>query len=336
MIHKADTFTDRVSVFFAELQKNHFPNAMTLSEQCRCSRNTSQRTIYRLRDEYYVPIDYDPAKKGYFLLNRDYILPQLLPAGKDELTALLLARDIVQLIDAKDVQDSLAKLWRQIAANSRAITVDLEPLSKFFSSNLTAVGKLADDGILQYVIAAARGDNVRITYSSPWRGTDQKVYLGRVLHVHFSDGSLYLKFWDAKGRDIIFNASFIDSFDVLEEHIELSPVQDDPALSAGNWLDGFGVWSGESLEEIEIQIRPPAAKYYAAQQWHENQSDSWEGDILVRKFPGIISPELVRRVLSLGQYLSAAKPASLANRVHAAAECLVGTLIAAASSTNGK
>jgi hypothetical protein len=38
------------------------------------------------------------------------------------------------------------------------------------------------------------------------------------------------------------------------------------------------------------------------------QEDAWQGEYLVRRFPGIASPELIRRVLSLGRFVVSVKP----------------------------
>jgi len=322
------TFINRAHRFFGELQRNSFPNAQSLSDMCGCSRNTSQRTIYRLRDEYLVPFDYDATQKGYFLKDKNYQLPQLLPAGKDELTALLLARDMVKALDARDVQDSLDRLWHQIATNSRNVSLELEPIAKIFSSNLTAIGKLADDGILQYVLAAARGENVAISYTSPWRSTESKHYRGRILHVHFSDGNLYLNFHDAGGREIILNASFVDSFDIIQDELALKPVSGPHAPTTENWLEGFGIWSGGETEVVEIRIAAPASKYFAKQLWHEDQFDQWaDNEVLVRRMPAIVSPELVRRILSIGRHVIGVEPAGLREMVKEEVEVLGGRFL---------
>ncbi|MCO6429816.1 MAG: WYL domain-containing protein [Deltaproteobacteria bacterium] len=317
MSPRAVTFLHRAHTFFAELEKDTFPNANSLAEQCDCSRNTAQRTIYRLRDEFSAPIEYDPSRKGYYLTDRTYKLKETLPPGKDELTSLLLARDLVNSLDATDITDALDRLWAQYAANNPAVSRDLLPLIDRFSSSLTTIGRLADEGILHYLTAAARGDNVEITYSSPWRGTEGKKYRGRIMHVHFSDGALYLKFWDMTGRDIILNASFVSSCEILNESLDYkSPSYAPGQPSIDNWLEGFGVWASENVEEVEISIAPPASKYFAKQMWHEDQTDTWEtGDVLIRKMPAIISPELVRRVLSLGRHVVGLGPDGLREKV---------------------
>ena len=136
-----------------------------------------------------------------------------------------------------------------------------------------------------------------------------------MLHVHFSNLTLYLKFWDGAGREIILNASFIEEFRVLDKDVELKAVKVAAEDAPEDWLEGFGVWSGEKVVATEIRIAAPASFYFAKELWHEDQVDTFEGEVLVRKMPAIVSPELVRRVLSIGKYVVGIEPKELRDAV---------------------
>ena len=315
MVVDGTTFLRRARQFFAELKAGRYPNSGTLAEQCGCSKNTAQRTIYRLRDEYLVPLEYDASERGYYLRNPGFQLSDMLPPGKDELTALLLARQIIGTIEAADLREHLDRLWQQYAASTPLVARDLEPLAAVFSADSTVIGDITDSGLLRFVTAAAAGESVRIVYRSPWRHTEDRTYEGRIGRVHLSDGSLYLLMQDASGRERILNASFIKSFEVLTWSVPIATAPTREPIGSERWLDGFGVWAGSEPEEIEIRILPPAAIYYAAQRWHADQEDAWEGEILIRRLRGIVSPELVRRVLSLGRFVHSVKPESLRDQV---------------------
>jgi len=86
-------------------------------------------------------------------------------------------------------------------------------------------------------------------------------------------------------------------------------------VGSEHWLEGFGIWAGEEPVEIEIRIAAPASRYYAAQRWHSDQEDEWAGESLVRRFPAIVSGELVKRVLGLGKFVEEVKPEDLRQRV---------------------
>mgnify|MGYP000697293722 CR=1 FL=1 len=223
---------------------------------------------------------------------------------------------MVAALDAPDLVTQLKTLWNQFTINNSTVSRDLEPLLKFFSYDLTSVGDLVDWGVLKWVTAAAAGESVRLTYRSPWRHTQDKIYEGQILNVRFSDGALYLRFLDSEGHTRILNASFVKSSEILKYDVKPPKNSSSPDLvKSENWFETFGVWSGENAEEIEIHIAAPASNYYSTQRWHEDQDDTWDGGSLIRKFPGIVSPELVRRVLSLGRHVIMISPATLQDLV---------------------
>jgi len=307
MFADSGNFLKAARLFYIELKNGAFPNASSLAAISGYSQSSAQRTITRLREEYGFPIDYDSSERGYFLLNKNFTM-EVLPPGKDELTALILLRNLVALLDADDLRENLDKLWSSFASSDPGFVKDLENVSRYFSSDSTVVGRLSDVGFLKFLNAACRGESVEILYKSPWRHEKSKVYQGRIFRVHFSDGNLYLLFNDSEGKERVFNASFVQEMKILNYTV-LIPGKTDGRSK--NWLEGFGVWAGEEVEEIEVRIRPPAAGYYAVQRWHESQEDRWDEDTLVRRFPGIVSPEVVRRILSLGSFVEEVKPQRL-------------------------
>jgi hypothetical protein len=122
-------------------------------------------------------------------------------------------------------------------------------------------------------------------------------------------------FEEHSGRRLVLNVSFIK---------ELQPVDAIPHHAPGDqklknldphWLEGFGVWSGAEPLTIEVAILAPASRYYAAQTWHPDQEDLWDGDTLIRRFPGLPSPELNRRILSLGRFVRSVKPESILKEI---------------------
>lgn len=299
-------FIKRARFFLQDLQEEKFPNASSLADACKCSRNTAQRTIYRLRDEYLVPIEYDSSQKGYYMTDKNFTLPPDLPPGRDELTALLLARSLVARFDLYDVKKNLDSLWNAYASANTSVRRDLAPLASFFSADCTTISQIGEAGTLAFLDAAASGQSVSFYYESPW-SKNGKVRRGYIRRVHFSDGVLYLLFQSESGRQLILNASFVEDFKILDYTIEIA----DKACHEITSFAGFGVWSGQVPEIVEIHILPPASSYYASQRWHDEQLDEWNNEVLVRRFTAVKGPEVVRRVLSLGKYVSHIEPPEL-------------------------
>ncbi len=319
----SSTFLKRSLTFQSELKKNSFPNAFTLAETCGCSRSTAMRTIDRLRYEFGVPIEYDESNRGYYLTNPEYSFA-LLPPGRDELVAMILLSEMAGLVDNSGLRDSISSLWTQLTLGRSDIDHDLEQLRKKFSSETTSIAKLADVDLLGLLSLCHRGQPVEVTYRSPWRHEEDREYVGTFERLHYSDGILYALFDDCRKRRIVLNVSFIRD---IREVPELPPKADavpSPGPAKEYWLEGYGVWSGAKPETIEIAIGAPASRYYAAQTWHSDQEDTWDGDTLIRRFPGIPSPELARRVLSLGRYVLRIRPDTVLELVREDVETLAG------------
>lgn len=326
MVSDGSSFLRRAQLFLAEVQAGKFPNATTLIRSTSCSANTAQRVIDRLRNEYLVPIEYDRSQKGYFLKDPNFIFPARLPPGKDELAALLLARDLVRSIDAPELHDALDSLWRQYTIGNSLVCREIGPLSSIFSSQSTEIATIVDTGLLEYLEVARSGESVQLLYKSPWNNKEPQTYEGKIERVHVSDGALYLLFREASGRAIIFNASFVRKFQILDYTVHISSIYKDPDGAPENWFEGYGVWSGEQMQDLVVEIFPPAAEYYARQRWHSNQEDTWDGDVLVRRFPGIVSPEVSRRILSLGRHVRDIQPPELKQLVIDSASALLRSL----------
>lgn len=310
------TFLKRALVFQAELQRKSFPNASSLADACECSRSTAMRTIDRLRYEFGVPIDYDESRRGYFLTVPQFSFVSL-PPGRDELVALILSSELLSMIDDSALQSAIEALWTRITNGRSDLNCDLEHIRKRFSSDSTSVGKLADVDLVRLIGLCHRGQPVALTYRSPWRHDEDKDYEGIFRRMHLSDGILYAMFEDQRGRQLVLNVSFIKQIREIPE-VRMQAVPDVAAANARPyWLEGFGVWSGAKPETIEIKIGAPASRYYVAQVWHPDQEDSWEGEVLVRRFPGIPSPELNRRILSLGRFVVSVKPDAIREQLRA-------------------
>ncbi len=320
------SFLKRALLLQAELQGNKFPNASTFAELCGCSRSTAMRTIDRLRYEFGVPIEYDDSNRGYYLKDPKFSFESL-PPGRDELVVLILLGELLGLIDDPSLGAAVRSLWARVTNGRSDVHYDLEQIRERFSSETTSIGKLADIDLLKLLTLSHTGQPVRLRYRSPWRQEADKEHLGRFERFHFSDGILYCLFQDYRGRQMVLNVSFIQEISEIDQ-LPPRPVGLADSLPAKTyWLEGFGVWAGVKPVLIEISIAAPASRYYSAQAWHPEQEDSWDGDTLVRKFPGAPSPELYRRILSLGKYVQDVKPASILDDLRDDA-CHLATLCA--------
>lgn len=302
-------FIRYATTFLSAARASRSPNANWLAKRLDVSEKTASRIISRLRDDFGAPLEYDPLTRGYHLTDKHYTLPVIQVSDRDELAALLVARDLISTVDADDLVAAINRVWERVSPKSTQFGRDLELLAKKYSSDLTVVGDLVDRGVLDFVNASYVGENIELLYKSPWSHEEPVTLRGRIEHVHFSDGNLYLQFLAIDGYMRILNCSFIKEFNILAEDLEFASVQG--SKNEENWLKGFGVWAGQELHMVTVEIFPPAAEYFAAQRWHDAQKDEWDGSVLVRTFPSMLSPELERRILSIGKFVRGVKPAQL-------------------------
>ena len=321
MYSDGKSFLKRASIFFLHLKRGNSPNATTLAELADCSRNTAQRTIDRLREEYGLPIAYDEEKHGYYLLDPHYE-PPAFAAGKEELTALLLLRDLAGVIDSEELWNNIDSLWLRYAQSNAKLTQKLEKLVECFSSDLTMIGSLSDLRLPDLLEIASSQAGVEIVYRSPWLEKEDKTYRGRIHKVHFSDGNLYLLFCGDDERQLILNACFIRKLSVLN----YDPLEGKHVKVDESWPHGFGIWLGEPMHDVLIKIAAPGSLYFASQIWHGSQEDSWEGSILVRKMKSALSRQLVSRLVSLGSLLIEIQPEQLKQKVLDEAKKLAANL----------
>jgi predicted DNA-binding transcriptional regulator YafY len=318
-----NSIQSRALLFYELLKGNDFPNATILAKKAGCSRTTANRCIERLNYELNWPIAYESTQRGYYLTDQNF-QPEVFSPGRDEFTALLLLREIAGLLDANDLQNAIDNLWRQVSVKNSNLSKELAPLLNFFSSDLTQIAILSDTKLFPLVHAAYRGDPVSLTYRSPWRHNSDKKYRGRIMKVHFSDGTLYVFLHEETGRGLVLNSGFIKELEILPDAIALIPLPSSSPLGESDWLQGFGVWASEDIYTVQIQILPPASHYYIKQKWHDDQEDFLdESGILTRSFPSMISPELARRILSIGKYVKYIGPEKLRLEVLEQAKALL-------------
>ena len=315
-------FLLRAWVFFEEMQKDHYPNTASIAERTNCSTKTVQRMIDSLRYEFKFPIKYDDVRRGWFLENKAFAFPDL-PPTRDEWTAFLLSKSLATVLGDKDFQRDIHSLWSKYARKFPEVSIPLEDLGVCFSSEITAVGKTTEYGVVDFLNFAAGKHGCELHYKSPWKEGDEKIFRGRILRVHFCDGIIYLLFGCEDGKQLVLNGSFVKGLNRLAydplEHVAL---KDD----GHEWLHGFGVWSGDKLQDVEIHILPPASRYFALQDWDETQEDTWDGEVLIRRLKAQISPEIVRRILSLGSFVKEIYPPELKDAVRKEVKSLAAQL----------
>lgn len=194
----------------------------------------------------------------------------------------------------------------------------LNRMAQRFSVDRTDRLNPAEPLLFTLLDAIDQGLMVSFTYRSPWTEAPARARTVTPVRVRASDGSLYLLAWEEQVlRE--FNLAFATM---------LAPGGPSPAGVDRDvdWSSAFGVWQGEGALEVEVQLAPPGSRYFARQRWTAEQQDSWDDEVLVRRFQAHPSPQLLRRLLSVGPYLLDVRPAEVREMVIAEASCLLERL----------
>jgi len=311
-------FVRRALRFLEAARADEYPNARWLSEAEEVSIPTARRVINRLRDDFAAPLVYSDADRGWELTHKDWSFPATLLADRRELITFALALDMAHLSTDPELEGVVETIWLRLRERLKLSSHGLARLLDGFSTDRTDRAILRDPVVLDLIDTIARRRCITFSYASPWRDRPPHTHTVQPLHLRHLDGSTYL-LAESDQKERVYNVSFITDLEVERETFEL-----DNRLQDRCWSDSFGIWFGETTSAVTVRIASPAARYFARQIWHTAQQDLWDGDVLVRRFPAhASSPELTRRLLSLGPSLLDVRPTEALDAVRNAAAALL-------------
>lgn len=319
---ESSTFLRRLIAFQVELQKRSFPNASTLAALCKCSRSTAMRTIDRLRYEFGVPLEYDESNRGYFLTDKNFVFEPM-PLSRDEFIALVVVCGLSQLIDDKNLRGAVEALWARSTNARTELRVELERMRKRFSAWISSSARVPSVDVVTLLSLSHRHQPVEVKYECPWNGGGCEAWQGVFDKLFFRDGVLWASLLCTGEVSRTLNVSFIRSVSEVSQIANVSTLPTQAKRGEQRDLPCDGVWFGANAVTVEVRIRAPGSRFYSAQRWHEAQEDYWEGDVLVRRFPGGVGFETARRLLSLGRDVESIDPPSILEIMRADVENLV-------------
>jgi len=318
-------FVRRALLFLDAARARRYPNARWLAEKEEISLPTARRVLYRLRDDYGAPLRYVELHRGWELTE-----PYTFPAGdlatRRELLAVALALEVGAAVADPELEGLLETFRLRLAARLDTSDVGIDELLVSFSTDRTDRSVLADPRVIDVIEAVARRRVIRFRYASPWRDDPPRERRVEPLHVRCIDGAAYLLARTAPApaaaEERIFNLAFVEALELEEATFDPLPDTVDR-----DWSATFGIWSDPAqARDVTARIGPPGARYFAGQTWHADQQDRWEGEVLVRTLRAHVSPELVRRLLGLGDSLIGVDPPELRQAVTRTARTLIENL----------
>jgi proteasome accessory factor B len=234
------------------LQSGRHPNASTLAASLEVSSKSIHRDLEFMRDRMELPLEYDPARKGYHYTQEVGNFPTL-QITEGELFALLVAEKALQQYRGTALPDTVSLNiadWEQtISFRTRA-----EPIVKLETFDTLAK-------------AAAQRKQLQLTYRKP----GQKATELRIVdpyHLANINGEWFLFAWCHLRRDI---RTFVPARILAAEPTGKTFARPQKFSLEKRLRDSFGVQSGQGIFDVVLQFNEIAADYIREKRWHESQ-----------------------------------------------------------------
>jgi proteasome accessory factor B len=291
-----------------------WPNATTLAEALEVTPKTVRRDITYMRDQLLAPLEYDPARFGYFYRDPSFRLPYF-QVTEGELVALLLAERILRQYRGTPFE---ADLRRAFARVTEALTDQLPIRLDTMADCLAVLPDSRIDYDPEVFAALARAAvgrrRVEMVYWTAGRGaTTRRVFdpYGLLLADEgwFAVGHCHLR-----NQVLVFAAQRVRSVRETGESFDV------PAgFRVEDYMAGsFRTVRGGGQFRVALRFTPAFAGRIVERTWHRSQSVEWQPDGgLVLRFEVSDLREVKRWVMFWGSDCEALEPAELRSMVGA-------------------
>jgi predicted DNA-binding transcriptional regulator YafY len=307
---------ERFVWFDDQVKGRKYPNATSLAEQFEISAKTAQRDIDFMRDRLLCPLDYDSSQKGYYYNDDTFSLPMVY-LSSEELSALLIARKMLQDISGGSIGDEISSIVDKITNILKKHSVVADQIDDAFSFQLIEYSP-APEAVFKAVLEGClKKKCLSFTYYSP--ATEEKsertvepYHLFNYMGTWHTIGYCHLR---KEIRD--FALSRISAAEVLNESFEIPAEFDFKRY----FLSTFGLYKGKSTQEVTLRFTPEKSKWIKGQIWHKDQKVKLLKDgSLEISFPVSDFSEIKREILKHGDEVEVIKPKNLRNLIKAEAE----------------
>jgi proteasome accessory factor B len=298
------------------LQSGGFPNASKLAGEIEVAAKTIHRDIEFMRDRLNLPIEFNPAKNGYFYTGEVSAFPTM-QITEGELFALVVAEKALQQYRGTSFEKPLLSAIRKMEqALPDTISLNLADIGQIISFRTRAepILDLKTFDVLAKAVAQRR--QLELHYRKPGQAKTE-ARLVDPYHLANINGEWFLFAFDHARKDIrTFVPARIQSVKPTGNNFERSR-----KFSLEKRLrDSFGVHSGEGEYEVVIRFNARAADYVREKKWHQSQQlRELKGGGVELKLKLSSLAEIERWVLSWGGDAKVLKPRELAVAVKEAA-----------------
>jgi len=304
-------FLERFIWFDNEAKRARFPNASKLSRQFEISEKTSQRSIEYFRDRLQAPLEYDPARKGYFYADPSFQLP-VLRITEEELLALLISRKLLTEASAGSLADELASVSQRLGtllASSLPGRTAPEDAFSFRWKNINPT-----DPLVFEVVASAllQGRLLTFCYYSP-ASSSLTTRTAEPHHLVNYMGNWYLvAFCHLRAEWRPFMLGRMSLCQMEAATFESRPKEQwQPYLE-----DTYGIFQNRESFDVRLRFTKERSRWVKDEIWHEGQREEIREDgSLVRTITTSHEAEILMEILRHGSHVEVLEPGWLREKV---------------------
>jgi predicted DNA-binding transcriptional regulator YafY len=305
---------ERIAWFDQQVRSGRYPNTTALCEKFEITRKTAQRAIDFLRDRWFAPLAYDPARRGYWYEDLTYQLPPAVRVSQDEVLALLIARKVLEKSPDNSIAQSIRRFSEKLIDGLSTQGVAEERVDTCFSACWIGMERIAPDVFDQVVFGLTQNRCMRFTYRSP--GTQQTTQRNvEPHHLQYYMGNWVLIAWCSLRSDWRrFYLSRMSASAITERSFKPKPREVWGRLVE----DAFGIFQGGTLTEVTLRFSSFQSRWIREQLWHPQQVLNVCRDGCAElTLPVSDFREIKMKILSFGADVEVLKPEALKDEIRA-------------------
>ncbi|GAB4252307.1 MAG: transcriptional regulator [Candidatus Methylacidiphilales bacterium] len=246
------------------LKAGEWPNCRSMAQVLEVSDKTIQRDLEFMRDQLGLPIEYDPQKFGYHYTEEVVAFPTI-QVGEGELLALVVAQRALAQYRGTVWADRLQAACQKLASSMQGkVLFNLDEWTERVS--FRTVGTPEVDLEIFEAAGRALAESRELVFGyRKLKGAEEEIRRLEPHHLTCVDGQWYLIGHDPdRGSNRTFALTRMRSAKLTERKF-VRPK--DPSLPQG----GFGIFSGDRLQEVVLRFEGLAALLVAERTWHPTQ-----------------------------------------------------------------
>ena len=307
--------TERLYKIEALLRRDRAVPLRTFLAELEVSRATFNRDLETLRDRYRLPIEYDPAARGYRRGSpHDGESRHELPGlwfNAAETHALLAFQHFLEHLEPGLLSPHIGPLKKRLEAllenDDRSLTEITQRIRV-----LPQAARIAETKHFQQVAHALLArQRLRIRYHGRGRDDTTERTVSPQRLVHYRD-NWYLDAWDHGKRGLrTFAVERIRELRVLEQRAKDIP----EARLNRHFTESYDIFAGKPKRKALLRFTPERARWVADERWHPQQRGWYENEHYLLEIPYSDNRELVLDILKHGPDVEVIAPASLRREV---------------------